>query len=190
MTRLFGKNAGFTLIELMVTLVVAAVLLTIGIPSFQQQMAKNRLKGAAETFHSELQFARLESIEQNTNVTVQFSALAGAAGTGTLADPWSDWCFGLDEDPSTACDCNASPANCTINGIQRIVNGTDHPGISVGQNFSANNTMFDPVRGIVAVGDVGRAEFNSPNGEVVQVRLAVLGRARICSDDLWDYENC
>lgn len=37
-----GRQAGFTLIELMVTLVIAAILLSIAIPSYQQQIRKSR----------------------------------------------------------------------------------------------------------------------------------------------------
>jgi len=41
-TNTHGRQAGFTLIELMVTLVIAAIVLSIAVPSYQQQIRKSR----------------------------------------------------------------------------------------------------------------------------------------------------
>jgi len=64
------KTRGFTLIELMVTLSVAAVLLTVGVPSMREMIANNRLTAATNTFVSSLNIARSEAIKQGRNATM------------------------------------------------------------------------------------------------------------------------
>ena len=58
------SDNGFTLVELMVTLAVAAILLTVGIPSFQSMMRDNRLANFTNQMILTLNFARSEAIKQ------------------------------------------------------------------------------------------------------------------------------
>ncbi len=64
------EETGFTLIELIVTLVIAAVLLTVGVPAFQETTASSRLASAANEFVAALNLARSEAIKQNVRVTL------------------------------------------------------------------------------------------------------------------------
>ena len=61
---------GFTLIELMVTIAVLAIIVTIAMPSFTEMMERQRLKNAVETFYSDLLFAKSEALKRSTDVTV------------------------------------------------------------------------------------------------------------------------
>lgn len=76
------KSAGFTLVELLVTLAVAATLITIAVPSYQHLLASNRLAALANEYVLAISEARLEAIRRNT--TVQVCAPSGN-GTGDLA---------------------------------------------------------------------------------------------------------
>lgn len=62
------KVCGFTLIELMVTLAVLAILLTVGVPDFQAFIQKNRISAAANTLISALNLARSEAISRGSDV--------------------------------------------------------------------------------------------------------------------------
>ena len=62
--------AGFTIIELMLTLAVAAVVLTIGVPSFQGLLERNQLTSNINRFISSLALARSEAIKRNQTVVV------------------------------------------------------------------------------------------------------------------------
>lgn len=70
------KIRGFTLIELMVTLSVAAILLTVGVPGMRDLIANNRLTATTNLFVSSLNIARSEAIKQGRNATVCVSDLA------------------------------------------------------------------------------------------------------------------
>ena len=63
-------RSGFTIIELMTTLVILGILVTIAIPSFNDLIVGTRIKGAASDIYGALTFARSEAIKRNTNVTV------------------------------------------------------------------------------------------------------------------------
>jgi len=79
---------GFTLIELMVTISVAAILLALAAPSFQSLMISNRITAQTNDLVSDLAFARSEAIKRGATVTVCFANSATSCGAGT------DWTQG------------------------------------------------------------------------------------------------
>ncbi|HEY6126248.1 MAG TPA: GspH/FimT family pseudopilin [Steroidobacteraceae bacterium] len=69
MRPLRSSRAGFTIVELMVTISLAAILLAVAIPSFRQMIASNRLTTQINDFVSAVNFARSEAITRNLNVS-------------------------------------------------------------------------------------------------------------------------
>ena len=65
---------GFTVIELLTVLAVSAVLLTAGVSSFVDQVARRRLEGATVELSSDLQYARSQAVSNNTTVTLSTNA--------------------------------------------------------------------------------------------------------------------
>ena len=63
-----NRQRGFTLIELMITLAIAAILLTVGVPSFQEMMRNNRAATQANEILTALNFARSEAVKRGQNV--------------------------------------------------------------------------------------------------------------------------
>lgn len=77
------KARGFSLIELLVTMMVAAVLIGIAIPNFRVLILNNRLTTAANDVIAAVNVARMEAIKRNSSA--QFcSNNADNNGTGTL----------------------------------------------------------------------------------------------------------
>lgn len=78
---------GFTLIELMITLAVAAILLTVGIPSFSEIIKNNRLSTEINELVTVLNFGRTEAIKRGVDVTVCKSD-TGSSCAGNWEDGW------------------------------------------------------------------------------------------------------
>jgi prepilin-type N-terminal cleavage/methylation domain-containing protein len=66
------REQGFTLIELMVTIIVLCVLLGLAIPGFSSWLPKYRLRGAARDIHSNLQYAKMTAVKDRTRCGVLF----------------------------------------------------------------------------------------------------------------------
>lgn len=78
-------SLGFTLVELMVTVAVAAILMAIATPSLTSIINSNRLTSAANEMVATLQFARVEAVRQNRSVRVC------ASGNGTSCGGTGSW---------------------------------------------------------------------------------------------------
>jgi len=64
------KQAGFTLIEALVTMTVAVVLTAVAVPSFKLTFQNNHMISQSNDLLGAMLYARSEAIELNTNVTV------------------------------------------------------------------------------------------------------------------------
>ncbi|HUX29637.1 MAG TPA: GspH/FimT family pseudopilin [Thiobacillus sp.] len=82
-----ASKRGFTLIELMVTIAVLAILLTVAIPSYQALMANNRMSAQANDLITALTFTRSEAVKRSAKVTVCASS-DGATCTGGWGQGW------------------------------------------------------------------------------------------------------
>lgn len=67
-------SSGFTLIELMVTIAVLAIIVSIAAPNISTQLANQRVKSTAATLANALKEAKVESIIRRQNVKVVYDA--------------------------------------------------------------------------------------------------------------------
>lgn len=80
-----SQAKGFTLIELMITITVAGILLTIAVPSFTKLVLSNRLKSYANDFVASVHLARSEAIKRNAPIELCMSS------NGTSCITTGDW---------------------------------------------------------------------------------------------------
>ena len=71
--KLRMTSSGFTLIELMVTIAVLAIIVGIAAPSISTQLANQRVKSTTATLANALKEAKVESILRRQNVTVIYT---------------------------------------------------------------------------------------------------------------------
>lgn len=108
-----ATQRGLSLIELMVTVTILAVILVMSAPSFSAWIQNSRLRGAAESVLGGLQFARAEAVSRNALVRFQLTSTLDA--TCALVDNSSNWIVNLVNSTAPPSDvvtalCNA-PAN-------------------------------------------------------------------------------
>lgn len=88
------KEYGFTMVELMITLVIAAILLAIGVPGFSAFIQNSRIDTQTQTLRTSLNFAREEAVKRAAPVSVcRSNNQTGCAGN------WEDgWLVFVDAD--------------------------------------------------------------------------------------------
>jgi type IV fimbrial biogenesis protein FimT len=69
---MLDKSPGFTLVELLVTIAMVALLAAIAVPNFIGWLPDYRLRSAARDLFSNFQKAKLTAIKQNVNTAVCF----------------------------------------------------------------------------------------------------------------------
>lgn len=79
--------SGFTLLELMITLVVLAILVSIAMPSFTAMIARNQITAAGNELIAAMQFARHEAVRRNTTVQL----CASSDGQACSGAAWRTW---------------------------------------------------------------------------------------------------
>lgn len=84
-----NAEGGFSLIELMIGVLMVAILMGIGVPSFRSMIEDQRLRAATTDLRLALNLARSEAVKRNRNVVLT-PANPGTDGWGagwTIANP-------------------------------------------------------------------------------------------------------
>jgi type IV fimbrial biogenesis protein FimT len=81
------QHSGFTLVELMVTIVIMAILAAIALPSFQNLITNTRIVSATNELVADLAMARSEAIKRGAGVVTVCASADGAQCSG--ATDWS-----------------------------------------------------------------------------------------------------
>ena len=92
---MMGKIKGFTLVELMVTLAVAAIALGIAIPSFNQTMRNNSSSALGSELAGALNYARSEAVKRAKRVSI---CASNDGATCLAANNWKEgWLVFIDD---------------------------------------------------------------------------------------------
>lgn len=110
---------GFTLIELMITLVVAAILLSVGMPSLTELIRDNQTVSETNKLARDLNFTRSEAVQRGVPVTLCRGTIAGCANNAWEAG----WIVFAD-----------------VNG-NGAFNGADDTVLQVNEGLDANYTL-------------------------------------------------
>lgn len=189
---------GLTLIELMVTITVVAVLLTLAAPSFYDFILTQRLKSINAQLVTDMQFARSEAIshfersasDPNRNVDVQvlFSPAAASAAMS---------CYSIytdnSDNPRSQCDCTQPAGLRCTQASTREIRTVQIP-VSLGVRLSlpewqSRDFAYLATTGAIRVGPIGitaamldfMVEASIDDTRKLNTSIGPSGRPRVCS---------
>jgi type IV fimbrial biogenesis protein FimT len=159
---------GFTLMELMVTITIAAILAGLAVPSFRELIANNRLKSHTSALHTTLLQARSEAIKRNGRVVLCKSA---DGATCTTAGGWQQgWILFADTNDNAAVDAGetliqkvaALTGDFLLTGSDNLANyvsfsSTGAPKLKASDNFQTGS--FSLCRSGVSGGSARQIEL-------------------------------
>ncbi|MCD6151159.1 MAG: prepilin-type N-terminal cleavage/methylation domain-containing protein, partial [Deltaproteobacteria bacterium] len=145
------ESAGFTLVELMVTVAIMAIIA--GLTFGNLNSTSYRLKSTAKTLKANMQKARLLAVKENCPVYVDFDLDNGGGSDGTVNNYYSLW-KDIDNDNPPTFDMLDASGNVVVNkkDSREFIEDTPLP----------NNISF----GTIANGNGGPAA--GPGGAVLQ----------------------
>ena len=128
-----GRVSGFSVIELMITIAIVAILVAVALPSFQESLRGNRVSTATNELITSLNLARSEAL-RNPRGAVICTSQNGATCGGDWDDGWIVW---IDADG------NGLPGGADDRLI-RHVSGRDRLAAAAGGGATlANRIAFD-----------------------------------------------
>mgnify|MGYP001812600350 FL=1 len=168
------RHRGFSLVELMMSIVLVAIGTAIALPSFRDQVEKRQVTNGAEQIASFINAAQGAAMKTNREVWVKWNRASA-----------DEWCVGANVD--SPCDCTQDDA-CLIGGQEYVIDNSSAGNrellhaITGGGDDDAYG--FDPVRGLVLdLTDAPVFELRS-NSDDYRLSLTVnsTGRVALCSE--------
>lgn len=128
---------GFTLYELMITLIVVGILAVVAIPNFRGFIGGQELKNVSQSLYMDLTYARSEAIKRNDTVTL-------TPNGGTWTDGWL-----VTDGAATSIDCDTADFEADV--------------LRDGCAPANSGVVFDTVT-LPASGDIQYTGNGRPNG--------------------------
>lgn len=164
------RSRGLTMIEMLVTVTIVAILLAIALPSFTNFVARGRVAGAAEATAQDFHLIKTEAIRNNNDVTISFNE-------------GSSWCYGAIKS-SSPCVCTTTNS-CSL----RAASSIEFPSVSMAVVSGSNQSTFSALRGM---GSPIEIEYSSSDAGKLRVSMNAAGRVSICrvSGSFSSYPAC
>jgi type IV fimbrial biogenesis protein FimT len=169
------RQRGVTLVEACLVAAVAAVLVGIVAPGFEQIRERRHLEGIAAQLETDLQFTRGLAVARNQTLRLAF---VGAS------------CYVVHSGPATDCHCAADgSASCTGDPqVLHVVQLDPDSGVVLKSNSAS--VGFDSVKGTVT--PTATIQVVARSGPSIRKIVNLMGRVRSCSPApaLAGYTSC
>jgi type IV fimbrial biogenesis protein FimT len=170
------KEAGFTLVEVLIGVAIVGILLVMGIPSFKNWIQNTQIRTATEAIQNGLELARAEAVRRNTQVRFQLTSTVD--NTCALNKASGNWVVSLDNPTGLCASAKLNddyPAtDATHNPAPRIIQdrpvGTGSANVAVASQEVGGGTQYD---GSITFNGLGRVIATSVTpGDSVQIDIS------------------
>jgi len=167
------SRRGFTLVELLITVAIGAILMALAVPSMQSFISRKRLEAAASDLVTDLRYMRSAKLERGRTVSIRFSS----SDTKTC---YVIYVEGFN--PFARCNCNSEPV-CNVvesgNEPLKVVAIPRSSGIEL--RSSQEKMTLVGLDGLPQGGKTLQIAVTGQHGNEVQVSTNELARPSICS---------
>lgn len=172
------RHRGFSMIELMMSVVLIAISAALAIPSYRDMVEKRQVTHGAEQLASFINLAQGAAMKTNEIITVSYTRNGS-----------DDWCVGAVGGDS-ACNCavtdTSSDSYCQIGSQKFVIDNNSSKNRDILHNVDGDGAYaFDPVRGLlVDLDDSLKMELRSQSGDFrLNMMVNSTGRVVLCSDN-------
>lgn len=157
---------GFTLIEMLIVISLVAILLAIGIPSYQSLRQEQLVKAATQALYTDMMLFKSEAIKRNRPITLKLFN----AGT-------ANWCYRIAIDAT----CGSCADTCSTLEGRKGVDAAEFSGVTLNttDNYKSGSTAsitFSPRSSTFLSGHI---KVTNPSGGR-RVILSGYGRISTC----------
>ncbi len=173
------KIQGFTMIELVMTIAIASILMSIAIPSFNSTLTRSRLTSYANDLVGALNLARSEAIRRGIQVTVSHNGALThwESGWKVFVDINGDQTYNPPDNLCTTSAIGAPTEDCLLR---------DYPSLASGYTLTTGNSSYNKAAAYfpnglsyVAVGDTFRLCNGTDMTTSRSIVIDGVGRAHI-----------
>jgi len=186
------RQRGFSLIELMVTMVILVLLMVAAMPSIGTWLDNTRIRNEGDSIVNGLQTARAEAVRRNENVSfwlVQLTDPATLANDCTLSDTSGSWIVSV-SGPASHCADDPTSTSASTNPEGIIVGrplGADSARVSVKAVNSAGTAgtyvTFNGFGRVTDSNSIAEIDLDGTGGATyrnLHVLVSTSGSVRLC----------
>lgn len=179
------RTKGFTIIEMMVTVAVIAVMMGLAMPSIGNWLANTRVRNTAEALQNGIQEARNAAVRRNKSVTfwlVSLSSPTAMDNNCKVDTNTASWVVSINS-PDGKC---GTPASTSAEPM--IV--TSHPAGDGGSNVSvavtpdkATSVTFNGMGQVTNADAITQIDFTGPTdsgARALRIQIGAGGSPRVC----------
>ena len=182
------RPKGFTLIELMITIAIAAILMTLAVPSFSLMINNSKITSKTNEFIGSLNLARSEALKRSNNVSMCKSntTYSACVSDGTI-DSYSQngWLIFSDCNADGVVDNTVAAAACADGGVDTIIKvGESNDAVKI--DYQMDFLTYNLSGRIVQGGDIEiPVETTTSNTSIKKNKITInrIGRVRSCKVD-------
>ena len=182
-----STQTGFTLYELLTTLLIVGIVLSIGIPNMQSFRQNSRMTAVANDLHSSFHLARSEASRSKTNITICASANSMAAAPTCGGELEAGWIIFEDRNGDIAVNGDDAVLRrfpAVTGGIKIKTDGPDDYFSYAPTGLGRGNiTGTAPVDKMVLCDERGNVRGGGGKSTARVLVVTPLGRATVLADE-------